>query len=311
MNYTLSDSFSTDAGTGHRLHDDDKAIPTVVSADDMNMVIWSLMEVINAAGIAPAQFDAAVPGTYTKVLAALRSAGVFQTATQFDNTTRAATTAFVKRQGSTFAYQTNLSISTTLTAAQHVGAMVLGNAAVPITLTLPLASTVASGGCIAFQNAGTAAATLSRQGTNVIYVGSGPLTGVTVRPGEYVLFETDGFNWTASGTGVLRFAGSFGASLAPNGHQELPSGLLMQWGSVASANLATTTTSFPIAFPNGAPFQVYASGYNISGGIQAYVTTNDATDIACSFNAFFGNAGSTLALAGAGQVLIKYFAFGR
>lgn len=234
------------------------------------------------------------------------------TAAQFDKSTKAATTAFVKRQGSTFAFQKNLAISTTLTAAEHVGAMLLGNAAVPITLTLPLASTVASGGCIAFQNAGNAAVTLSRQGTDVIYVGAGPLTGVTVRPGEFVLFETDGFNWTASGTGVLRFAGSFGASLAPYGHQELPSGLIVQWGSVPSANLATTTTSFPIAFPSGTPpFQVFASGYNISGGIQAYVTTNDATATACSFNAFYGIAGSTLALAGSGQVLVKYFAFGK
>lgn len=235
-----------------------------------------------------------------------------ETPAQFDNSTKLATTAFIKRQGIAFAFQINISATTTLTAAAHVGALIRGNASSAITLTLPLSSTVAAGGCIAFQNAGTVATTISRQGSDVIYVAAGGNNTITVLPGEFVTLETDGFNWTASGTGVLGFAGSFGSSLAASGYQKLPSGFIIQWGSIPSAASATTNALFPITFPGGAPFQVLASGYNISGGVQAYVTVNDATASGCAFNAFYANAGGVApSLAGAGQVLIKYIAIGK
>lgn len=64
MDYTQSNSYDTHAGTGHRMHEDAKAIPTVWSAKDANSLIWSLMEVISAAGLAPLQFDANNPATY-------------------------------------------------------------------------------------------------------------------------------------------------------------------------------------------------------------------------------------------------------
>ena len=44
------------------------------------------------------------------------------------------------------------------------------------------------------------------------------------------------------------FADEFAASIASNGYQKLPSGLIMQWGLAASEN----TITFPIAFPSAA-----------------------------------------------------------
>jgi hypothetical protein len=73
MDYTQSNSFDTDAGTGHRMHEDAKAIPTVWSAADANSIIWSLMEIAAAAGLPGLQFNKATPATYRVVLNALRS----------------------------------------------------------------------------------------------------------------------------------------------------------------------------------------------------------------------------------------------
>ena len=98
MDYTLSNSFATDAATTQRMHLQAQAIPTAVSDNDMNMVVWELMEIVKAGGQVGAPFDKAVPATYQKLLTALRAAGVFNTAPALDNTTKAATTAFVRAE---------------------------------------------------------------------------------------------------------------------------------------------------------------------------------------------------------------------
>lgn len=76
MDYTLSNSYDTDAGTGHRMHEDAKAIPTVWSGSDANSIIWSLMEIIAATGLAGIQFSKASPTSYRVLLKALRSNGL-------------------------------------------------------------------------------------------------------------------------------------------------------------------------------------------------------------------------------------------
>lgn len=96
MDYTQSDSFDTDVATGHRYHEDTKPIPTIWSAKDANSIIWSLMSIINAAGLVPKQFDKNNPDSYGVLLAALSRVGVFATPPSSDNSTRAATTAFVR-----------------------------------------------------------------------------------------------------------------------------------------------------------------------------------------------------------------------
>lgn len=67
MDYTQSDSFDTDANTGNRFHEDSKAVPTIFSGKDANSLIWSLMELLKAAGIEGKQFNRADPSTYTLV----------------------------------------------------------------------------------------------------------------------------------------------------------------------------------------------------------------------------------------------------
>lgn len=67
MDYTLSPQHVVHPGTGHRMHEDSQALATMISDADFNSVIWSLMEVVGAAGLAGQQFDPGTPGTYQVV----------------------------------------------------------------------------------------------------------------------------------------------------------------------------------------------------------------------------------------------------
>lgn len=73
MEYTQSDANLTHSGTGRRMHQDTAPITTMVSADDMNMVIWSLMAVIEAAGLTGVAFNPDDPTTYQRLRNAVQS----------------------------------------------------------------------------------------------------------------------------------------------------------------------------------------------------------------------------------------------
>ena len=71
MEYTRSSEFVTHTVTGQRMHEDRQAVPTIVSANDLNMIIWSLMEIIKAAGMEGTEFNPDNPASYQKLLTSL------------------------------------------------------------------------------------------------------------------------------------------------------------------------------------------------------------------------------------------------
>lgn len=71
MNYTQADAYATHGGTGHRMHQDTAPVPTMVTAQDINMLIWSLMKVVEDAGVSPAAFDANTPASYDRLSLAI------------------------------------------------------------------------------------------------------------------------------------------------------------------------------------------------------------------------------------------------
>ena len=80
MDYTLSNSFLVDPNTGFRRHLQAQAVPTQVTDQDMNSVLWSCMEVLKAAGVGGQAFDPAVPASYQKLRDAINRrtcAGLF------------------------------------------------------------------------------------------------------------------------------------------------------------------------------------------------------------------------------------------
>ncbi|MEI7294440.1 hypothetical protein WCQ02_20050 [Paraburkholderia tropica] len=105
----------------------------------------------------------------------------------------------------------------------------------------------------------------------------------------------------------------FSLSLTANGYIAFPSwlgGLIIQWGAAPCAASATTTTTFPLTFPNGC-LSITICGYQAAGNQQAYAVVNGKTAANFSWNAFLGAGGSTPVMATTvGAVQGWYVAFG-
>ncbi|KVN34263.1 hypothetical protein WJ63_03580 [Burkholderia pyrrocinia] len=173
---------------------------------------------------------------------------------QFDNTTKLATTAFVRSLGMQANTFTTLVGAATLTAANVGGSIYLGGAG-NYTVTLPLASSVPAGARIEFvSGVGASPVTISRQGTDTIYMNaSTSLATVPMALGDTYVVESNNVNWySVGGSTPLAFTGGFGASLSAGGYQKLPSGLIIQWGKLVTAIGASASANqlLPMAFPN-------------------------------------------------------------
>lgn len=309
MDYTQSNSFVTDAGTTQRMHLAAQAVPTAVSDNDMNQVIWELMEIVKAGGQVGAPFDKAVPATYQKLLTALRAAGVFTTPAQFDNTTRAATAAFVRTFGASFSDVLTVSAAGALANASVGGNVKLAGAT--YTSTLPLASAVPAGGRINFHVTATGAVTLARAGADTLSPPVGAaVTLLALAAGDTLELTSNGVSaWVITGGSLaLAYASGFGSSAAASGYQRLPNGLIIQWGALTNTG-ATDTVTFPIAFPNSV-WSVVAGQSNGAGQMPLSVVTA-ITLSNFTLKSYVGAPGAVMNAAAAGQNSCYYFAVGK
>lgn len=176
------------------------------------------------------------------------------TAAQFYDDTSLATTAFVQRALGNARGFSGFTANTTLTAAHAGNEIYASSTGGSITLTLPAASALKAGAKFKIFNTGVSDVIVSRVGTDTIVVNNttNTVTAVTLRRGDSIVLTslgTGGLWYHGGGTAQLGSAGAFGASLASNGWQRLPSGLIIQWGSVATSASAGVAVTFPIAFP--------------------------------------------------------------
>lgn len=79
MQYSTSPETIVHAGTGKRMHEDNQALPSVVSDSDMNMLVWSLMAILEDASVAGAAFNPDDVASYNRVLTALKKLFVLKT----------------------------------------------------------------------------------------------------------------------------------------------------------------------------------------------------------------------------------------
>ncbi|ARV17415.1 hypothetical protein AEP_00453 [Curvibacter sp. AEP1-3] len=245
MDYTSSNAFATDVGTGQRLHQQSAAVTTAVTDQDMNGLIWEILAVIKAAGLAPQAFDKTVVASYTQLLQAIRSF-----------------------QGS-FSDLVSITGSVTLTASATGKTHLLGGSG-SYTVTLPLAASVPVGSVLSFA-ASTGSVSVTRQGSNQIFPNSSGTNTVVLNNGDNLTLVSSGSAWIATGgTAVLGNAlQSFGNSLGANGYQRLPTGLIVQWGGGVTAGSSVTVT-FPVAFPS----QMLAAYATYNGASSAFFGTN-------------------------------------
>lgn len=162
-----------------------------------HMIMEELMAIISAAGITPAQ------GNLTQLLTALRSAGVFQTPAQFDNTSKAATSAFVQRALGNISGV--IASNGTLALTQlDCGKLIVGNVAG--TITLPSGGATASGAAILVQSI-VAGVVVARNGSDNIFPGGSTLTSIPMGVGDWCLFIWfPGYGWVAYGTPTLQYS---------------------------------------------------------------------------------------------------------
>lgn len=113
--------------------------------------------------------------------------------------------------------------------------------------------------------------TFNRSGADFIVArpGEGTLTSATI-PGA-----TTGKLIGISGGWLLEVSGDGPRSLAANGYQKLPSGLIIQWGVATSLNAGEVRTiTFPVAYPSGVKSPVCTGdGVDPAVGIAAIGTT--------------------------------------
>lgn len=243
MDYTLSNSYATDAGTTQRMHAQSQAIPTAVSDADINMLIWELMEIVKAAGLAGAPFDKAVPGSYQALIKA------------------------IKRLTGGNVTTVNFAASPFSLTADHAGMVLVDATGGNVVINLPAASALV-GLPYAFRRVDATAntVTVNRAGADTINEGgtsfallakavqivrsNGVATWSSVIPLPATQAETDAGADEAKFVTPKKLRFGFLVSLALNGYIVFPTwlaGLILQWGGVTQAG-ASQAVTFPIAF---------------------------------------------------------------
>ncbi|KVZ49005.1 gp53-like domain-containing protein [Burkholderia ubonensis] len=182
---------------------------------------------------------------------ALTGAPKAPTPQQFDNSTKLATTAFVRQAFGNMSGASGISGATTLTTAD-AGAFRYFSGSSAYNVSVPSTSTVPDGTMIGIGCNNTAGITLVPQGSDKFFPLSGALlTSFGMGYGENVFLIRQGGSWiVAFGSASNWLSTGFFASLAANGYQKLPSGLIIQWGGVSVPANTTYTYNFPIAFPS-------------------------------------------------------------
>lgn len=183
------------------------------------------------------------------------------TPAQFDNTTKLATTAFVRSAGM-HAPISSFSVTGTIPATTVGGIAMVGGAS-PTVQTLPLLNSVPVGSRIEIVCT-YAQVTIQRNGADNIQHGQSYITSFIMQMNDTAILEASGGAWAiAGGSVLLRYSGDFTNVKNTNGYQKLPSGLIIQWGS-ATGTTAGVSVTFPIAFPSACPFVGASAGGNIS-----------------------------------------------
>ena len=214
------------------------------------------------------------------------------TPAQFDNDVSLATTAFVQRALGNFQGSYSQSTTATLTA-ENAGSIC--NAFNSITLTLPLGASVPAGATYKINNAGAGVVSVVANAGNSLYaIGNGTPRSFNLQSGdELTIAYVGGNTWYAWGSAQLGFSiGQFGSSLAANGYQKLPSGLIIQWGSGSTAADGSIAVTFPIAFPTAC---VGIHGTHSGSGLAAMIEVGSTRSTTGVTTKTFNDLGATSA----------------
>ncbi|MDD1014695.1 phage tail protein [Pseudomonas rubra] len=215
---------------------------------------------------------------------ALTGVPTCKTAPVFSTDTHIANTDWVTRRGVQYSNFFSFTGVVSGTIA-HVGGVAhfwhAASAPTANAYSLPnsITNKIPRGATIRVQNWGVYNMTLDRQGVDLMQENiDGAWTATTriIPPDSYVdCLYVDDNCWLLTGTGVMGKTRPFQASLATNGFQKLPSGLIMQWNRVTVVQQQTVTFALPIVFPNAFLACTAIKGYAI--GAAEYSLGADGT----------------------------------
>lgn len=182
------------------------------------------------------------------------------TPAQFDNDTSLATTEFVQRALGSRAGVKVINAAGSMDAS-YIGQLTFIQGTT-YARTLPALSGLPDGATVEFMSVASGEVTLQCAGSDIINrSNSATNTSIKLNSGDTLALVKSGSYWNAvGGSKQLGAAAEFMVSLAGNGYQRLPTGMIIQWGSGSgvSASQVNVDQTFPIAFPN-ACLQIAAS----------------------------------------------------
>lgn len=211
------------------------------------------------------------------------------TPAQFDSDLSLATTEFVERALGSYSGYNTYSTATVLTAA-HVGKIVSVTASVQI--TLPAGVTVATGSMITIV-VGGGSPTLTVQGSDALWGATtrALTTPLSLKANEKIDVVYLGGNLWSIIDSAWCLPQASESSVATNGYQILPSGLVLQWGSFGGNNITpgvTYTTNYPVTFPNNV-YKVYLTGVRSDYFVVNYFIRSVSGSITTSYFSWAGD----------------------
>lgn len=195
----------------------------------------------------------AVTGTGSNVLSAspaLTGTPTAPTVPQFDNDTSLATTAFVQQALGNYQGVVAITASGALSVADAGKVHIYSAAPSSFNVTLPALSGLPIGAAYHFHNNSTYNQTLTGSGSDLIGSGQINVTNTyVIPPGCSATLTKNTGGWIVSaGTSSLDKAAIFASSLSANGYQNLPSGLIIQWGKNTVSADSSLNVTLPVAF---------------------------------------------------------------
>lgn len=259
------------------------------------MITEEIRNVIAGAGLTPTQGD--VTQLVNAILTIIDGPN-HTTQPQFNNSTKLATTEFVQVSGYKYSQIAQFSSGPVALNASHCGKLIDLASAYSGALTLPPATGLVDGAVIHIWSGSNSSVSVQRSGTDVIYLNNGTtVNSITLQSGDALVLTRFGASaWVAiGGSAQLGSSGVFGANLATNGYQKLPSGLIIQWGNQVVTNVQTSY-SYPIAFPNAS--------------LKVILTDGDAAAATITFGANVVSASQYSAICSSASALASFIAIG-
>ncbi|AOJ05143.1 hypothetical protein WS70_25860 [Burkholderia mayonis] len=224
---------------------------------------------------------------------------------QFDNSTKLATTAFAQRALGNRQAISSTNTNQTLTLAQCGQTLQYYSASGGV-WTLPTAATIPNGAEYEILNGGSGTLLIQVAGGSDKIISSAgvAIASVTLQSGDSIRIvgSAGSYVYATGGTGTIQWSASFGSSIALNGYQKLPSGLIIQWGAFTSSASGDTSVAWPIAFPSTCLSVI--STPNNNG--YSMVTQYNSSRTGALFNNWQMSGGSAVRMAGA----VQYVAIG-